>query len=316
MKEREVAPSLGDWIERYLLTLQVERGLSSHTLDAYRRDLSKLVRYLEKVQVTQLADLSTGFILEGFVESLQQSGLSPSSIRRCLAAVRGWYRFVLAELKGSMTLALKIPASPKTWTRLPKILTEAEVARLLDLPPDSRLESHRDAAMIELLYATGLRVSELVSLSMEHVNLEVGYVLATGKRDKQRLVPMGEQARRLVETYCREVRPLLMKGRSSSALFVTRRGTPLTRQGFWKILQARARRAGMAKSLSPHMLRHSFATHLLSHGADLRAVQVMLGHADIATTQIYTHVEPMRLKQVHTRYFPRKARHRHEPPRP
>ena len=181
---------------------------------------------------------------------------------------------------------------------------------LLELPVGQGPEDVRDSAMVELMYAAGLRVSELIALDLSAVNLEVGSVLATGKRDKQRMVPIGEVARRKLEDWCRDVRPVLLKGRTSAALFVTRRGAAMTRQSFWNILRLRARRAGIHKPISPHMLRHSFATHLLEHGADLRAVQMMLGHANIATTQIYTHVERTRLKQVHTECFPRKHRRR------
>jgi integrase/recombinase XerD len=179
---------------------------------------------------------------------------------------------------------------------------------LLDVPAHSTPEDQRDRAMIELLYATGLRVSELVSIETLQVNFEVGYLRVTGKGSKQRIVPMGEPARRLLLTYVESVRPRLLKHRSSRFLFVSRRGTPLTRQAFWKTLRARAQRAGVSKSVFPHMLRHSFATHLLGGGADLRSVQTMLGHADIATTQIYTHVERERLKEVHATFFPRRAR--------
>jgi integrase/recombinase XerD len=182
------------------------------------------------------------------------------------------------------------------------------VRRLLELPTGPEPEAVRDAAMVELLYATGLRVSELVNLEFGHLNLSVGYVLATGKGSKQRVVPLGEVARGKLQRYLEAGRPRLAKGRDCPNVFITRRGKKLTRQGFWKLLKGCARRAGIATRLSPHMLRHSFATHLLEHGADLRAVQAMLGHARISTTQIYTHVERERLKQLHTQFFPRKRR--------
>jgi integrase/recombinase XerD len=178
---------------------------------------------------------------------------------------------------------------------------------LLEVPVQATAEDRRDRVMLELLYATGLRVSELVSLELADVNLQVGYLRVTGKGSKQRIVPMGEPAQRLLLEYVQIVRPQFLKRRPSGVLFVSRRGTSLTRQAFWKSLRARARRAGLNKSVSPHMLRHSFATHLLGGGADLRSVQTMLGHADIATTQIYTHVERERLKEVHARFFPRQA---------
>ncbi len=188
------------------------------------------------------------------------------------------------------------------------MLSEKDVTNLLDLPLQRSAEDLRDATMVELMYATGLRVSELIALEVSHVNREVGYVLATGKRDKQRVVPLGEKANQLLTDYFNQARPKLLKKRSSQCLFPTRRGQSFTRQGFWKMLKARAKRAGIAISISPHMLRHSFATHLLEHGADLRSVQMMLGHVSIATTQIYTHVEQARLKKIHSELFPRKQR--------
>jgi integrase/recombinase XerD len=197
---------------------------------------------------------------------------------------------------------------PRPWLRLPKTLTADEVERLLRSAGGRKPEDARDAAMLELLYATGMRVSELVGLELARLHLDVGYVLVSGKGSKQRIVPMGEPARRRLEAYLDEARPVLLKGRSSASVFVTRRGGALTRQGFWKLLRGRARQARIARRMSPHMLRHSFATHLLDHGADLRSVQAMLGHADITTTQIYTHVERARLKRLHTELFPRKAR--------
>lgn len=293
-------------IENYLMTLRVEGGLASNTLQAYRRDLDKLRGYLccdgTGLTIERLASDVTGFLAY-----LRANQLSASSVARCLAAIRGFLRFVSAE-RGMPTLLSRMPASPKQGMKLPKILGEAEVTRLLELPVGPAPEDLRDSAMVELMYATGLRVSELVGLELSGVNGEVGYVVTTGKRDKQRIVPMGEIARQKVDAYSQQARPQLLKQHLSSAVFVSRRGKALTRQGFWKILGARARRAGISRPISPHMLRHSFATHLLDHGADLRAVQMMLGHATITTTQIYTHVERTRLKQVHAERFPRKKR--------
>jgi integrase/recombinase XerD len=200
--------------------------------------------------------------------------------------------------------------SPRRGTRLPAVLAQHEVTALLEWAGKSGPEDVRDAAMIELLYATGVRVSELVGLRMTDLNLDAGYVLVTGKGSKQRLVPMGEIAKRKIMRYLRSGRAELLKNRESVYVFITRRGRPLTRQGFWKLLRLRAAAAGIPNTISPHMLRHSFATHLLDHGADLRSVQAMLGHANIATTQIYTHVERERLKRLHARFFPRKQRRR------
>ncbi len=290
-------------IERYLTRLRVEGGLSRHTLEAYRRDLSKLQRYLEEAgePVTALTiDRAAGFL-----GLLKRSKLSPASTARCLSAVRGWCRFLVEEqfLEANPVLDL---APARRGQALPKTLSRQEVTALLEHRSGNRLEDGRDRAMLELLYATGLRVSELVKINLADANLDVGYMLVTGKGAKQRIVPMGEIGRRTIQWYLGDVRPKLLRGRASRYLFVTRRGTPLTRQGFWKLLRVRARRAGIASRISPHMLRHSFATHLLEGGADLRSVQAMLGHSAIATTQIYTHVEGERLKRVHTRYFPRR----------
>ncbi len=297
---------LGSLLHDYTTVLRAERGLAANSLDAYRRDLAKFSQYCSRTNLRTPGELTAHAVL-GFLEFLRAQNLSPTSVARCMAAVRGFFRFVCAE-KGLPDVLAQIPRSPKQWLRLPKTLTEAEVTTLLDLSLKKGPEETRDAAMVELLYATGLRVSELIGLDLSHVNLEVGYVLTTGKRDKQRVVPMGEHARKKIERYYQEARPLLLKRHNSSALFVTRRGKPMTRQSFWNLLRVRAVRAGITKRISPHMLRHSFATHLLDHGADLRAVQMMLGHADITTTQIYTHVEQKRLKDAHTKHFPRTQR--------
>lgn len=244
-----------------------------------------------------------------FLRSLHTEGLSSSSTARCLASVRGFYKsFEMGQ--DDTTFVGMLKGTPKQWSQLPKLLSEAEVTRLLNLPIMDNREDPRDAAMVELLYATGLRVSELINLEVAHLNLEVGFLQATGKRDKQRIVPIGDKARELVSKYLQFSRPAFVKRRTSSALFLTRLGRAMSRQCFWKILKDRTARAGITKPISPHMLRHSFATHLLDHGADLRSVQMMLGHASIATTQIYTHVEQSRLKKVHDQFFPRKQRTR------
>jgi len=293
-------------LDHYIMILRAERGLASNTLEGYQRDLRKFKQYCTEENIQDLKALSTK-TLQGFLEFLRRQGLSQASIARCMAAIRGFFRFLNTE-KGLCDILAQMPRSPKQWFKLPKTLSEAEVTNLLELPVSEGPEGLRDGAMIELLYATGMRVSELINVDLAQVNLEVGYVLATGKRDKQRVVPMGEPARMKIERYCQEARPVLLKQNNSSALFITRRGKSMTRQSFWIILRRRALRAGINKRISPHMLRHSFATHLLDHGADLRAVQMMLGHADISTTQIYTHVEQRRLKEAHTAHFPRTKR--------
>jgi integrase/recombinase XerD len=293
-------------VERYLNHVRVEGGLSRNTIDAYRRDLAKFQQYLRKQKVGQLRDVTKDTV-RNFVGSLHALRLSPVSSARCLSAVRGWLRFLHGErLIDDHPAVDVVPA--RRGTRLPKTLSAQEVSALLSVPVQATAEDRRDRVMLELLYATGLRVSELVALELPQVNLEVGYVRVTGKGSKQRIVPMGEPAQRLLLEYLELIRPRLVKRGASRILFLSRRGASLTRQAFWKSLHARARRAGLSKAVSPHMLRHSFATHLLGGGADLRSVQTMLGHADIATTQIYTHVERERLKQVHARFFPRQRR--------
>lgn len=293
-------------MDEYLMMLQVESGCAGNTLAAYRRDLRKLVDFFQQEGVTDLQALTKPLWVQ-FLGSLKTAGLSSSSIARCLAAVRGFYKH-LAMAQGNSVVEGILKGTPKQWVQLPKLLSEAEVTRLLNLPALDQRDDRRDAAMVELLYATGLRVSELVTLELADLNLDVGFLQATGKRDKQRIVPIGQKARDLVAYYIQAIRPQYLKRRITQSLFLTRLRRPFTRQGFWKVLKGRAVRAGINKPLSPHMLRHSFATHLLDHGADLRSVQMMLGHASIATTQIYTHVEHTRLKKIHDSFFPRKQR--------
>ncbi|MDP1770368.1 MAG: site-specific tyrosine recombinase XerD [Nitrospirota bacterium] len=297
---------LAPLVERYLRHLRVEGGLSVNTIEAYRRDLSKFHAYVHRTGAVGLQPL-TPAMLTGFLRSLQEARLSRASSVRCLSAIRGWFRFLVQERMIEDRPAISLPAITR-GVRLPKTLTQQDVTALLDLAAIPTLEDRRDRAMVELLYATGLRVSELVTAEVAQVNLDVGYLRVTGKGSKQRLVPMGEGARQLLQEYVGAARPQLLKQRTSRYLFVSRRGGPLTRQGFWKLLRGRAQRAGITQVISPHMLRHSFATHLLEGGADLRSVQVMLGHANIVTTQIYTHVERGRLKRVHDTCFPRTSR--------
>jgi integrase/recombinase XerD len=298
------APLLDPLVERYLSELRVEGGLATNTLEAYRRDLTKLQLYLRKQGRRMDAAISPQ-IAVGFLSALKQEGLAAASIARAMSALRGWFRFLTREHIVE-TNPLGGLAKTRRPVRLPKTLTMQEVTALLTLPLRSTAEDHRDRAMLELLYASGLRISELIGLSLSQLDLSLGSLRVLGKGSKERIVPMGQAARNAVNDYVEQSRPLLLKGRSARAVFVSRRGTALTRQGCWKLVRQRARRAGIAKAISPHMLRHSFATHLLEGGADLRAVQAMLGHADIATTQIYTQVERSRLKQVHRQHFPRR----------
>jgi integrase/recombinase XerD len=302
------------FIDRYLTDLRIEAGLSLQTVDAYRLDLKKFRSYVGTIGLGHPGE-ATRSTMSGFVGFLGRTRLSPGSTARCLSAVRGFYRYLCKERLVTQNPAGMVK-TPRRWQRLPKTLSQEQVSQLLELPVGTGRrapEDLRDAAMVELLYATGMRVSELVSLKLHQVNLSVGYVVPTGKGTKQRVIPLGDIARRKITAYLEQSQPALMKGGTSAYLFVTRRGRKMTRQGFWKLLRGRARRAGIEQRISPHMLRHSFATHLLERGADLRAVQAMLGHASISTTEIYTHVERERLKQVHAELFPRRRRARPVP---
>lgn len=293
-------------IDRYLTEVRIERGLAHNTLLAYRRDLQTLQVYMVDRRLQLPAEL-TREAFRAFLQYLTRMKLSPASIARHLATLRGLCRFLVKERILAENPILLIE-SPRQWMRLPKTLTQEEVTALLESRIGTKPEHIRDTAMLELLYATGLRVSELVMLKLSHLNLAVGYVLATGKGAKQRVVPIGDAARRTMSVYLEGARQGLIKRRESTYLFVTRRGTNMTRQSFWNVLRRRARQARIMKPISPHMLRHSFATHLLEHGADLRSVQAMLGHSKISTTQIYTHVEHARLTRLHGEFFPRKTR--------
>ena len=292
--------------ERYLSRLRVEGGLSLNTVEAYRRDLRKFHSFLHRTGAAPIGPFKAD-TLTGFLHSMREARLSRASSLRCLSAIRGWLQFLMRERMIEDNPAIGLAPMPH-GVQLPKTLSQKDVTALLDLDAVPTPEDLRDRAMVELLYATGLRVSELVMVEVALVNLDVGYLRVTGKGSKQRLVPMGEGARQLLQQYLVVARPRLLKKRASRYVFVSKRGGPLTRQAFWKLLRLRAQRAGIRQAISPHLLRHSFATHLLEGGADLRSVQVMLGHANIATTQIYTHVERGRLKRVHDQYFPRGTR--------
>lgn len=295
-------------VERYLSQLRVEGGLANNTLESYRRDLLRAQRYWLRHGLS-MSDAVPPSVIRSFLASLKQESLAASSVARMLSALRGWYRFLAHENVLNVNPLRDVVAARRS-VRLPKTLTLQEVTALLEVPVRDRMEDRRDRVMLELLYASGLRVSELVGLTLPQIDLELGCLRVTGKGAKERIVPMGQTARDLLVEYLEQVRPMLLKRRASRHVFVSRRGHKLTRQGCWKLLSLRARRAGIFKPISPHMLRHSFATHLLEGGADLRTVQAMLGHADIATTQIYTHVDRRRLKQVHRQFFPRQLRHR------
>lgn len=281
--------------------LRVEQGLAKNTIESYSRDLGRYFDFLEKRNVTPAA-ASQVDVME-YVASLAGT-LSVRSIARSLSSLKMFYRFLVSEGKVEAN-PTRLLSAPKLPRRLPGVLSAEEVDRLLSKPDSSTQRGVRDKAMLELLYATGLRVSELVNLKMNNVNLEAGYVRTVGKGSKERMVPVGGKALEALKEYLPRGRAGFLKKRFSSHLFPGPRGKPLTRQGFWKIIKRYGLAAGIRKPITPHGLRHSFASHLLERGADLRSVQIMLGHADIATTQIYTHVTRERLKQIHEKHHPR-----------
>jgi integrase/recombinase XerD len=287
--------------DQFINYLRVERGLADNTIRSYTHDLTRFFRFLEHRNVSSLR-VEKDHIIEYI--KLLNTLLSARSIARSLSTLKMFYRFLISEgrIKESPVRLLE---SVKLPSRLPQILTHQEVDLLLAQPDPSTILGMRDRAMLELLYATGLRVSELTGLNLANINLDAGYVRTVGKGAKERIIPMGEKAREALQIYISEGRPGLLKGKNLSRIFVNRRGQPISRQGFWKIIKKYGIMAGIKKKITPHRLRHSFATHLLEGGADLRSVQVMLGHADISTTQIYTQVSRGRLKQVHEKYHPR-----------
>ena len=281
--------------------LAVERGLSGRTVESYVRDLGGFGRYLaasrRDLQKASRQDLVR------YVQIRRAAGLSARSAARLLSALRGFFRHCAAEGIVPEDSSAQL-TSPKTWTALPRVLSPEEIDALLAAPDVTTPRGLRDRAMIETLYASGLRVSELVRLETERTDLEGGTLLVVGKGNKERLVPVGREARKWIGRYLREARPALDRARSEF-LFLTGRGSPMTRQRFWQLIELYARGAGIRSRISPHVLRHSFATHMLERGADLRSVQMLLGHADIATTQIYTHVSRSRLRRVYDDFHPR-----------
>ena len=297
------ASTASNLIDAYLTHLRVERRLADHTLDNYGRDLQRLARFAagRNIPIQKLDRPG----LETLVRGMMNEGLSPRSVARAVAAIRGFYRFIVLAQHIDINPSDDLQA-PRAWPALPKFLSEGDVKRLIDQPDPATLRGLRDRALIELLYATGMRVSELIRIRASDLNLDAGYLTCMGKGSKQRIVPLGAQAATWVTRYIREGRPALLGRKASPWLFVNvRQGRGLSRVGFWKILKAYGRQAGLPGSLSPHVLRHSFATHLLEHGADLRAIQMMLGHADLSTTQIYAHVLEARLRAVYDRFHPR-----------
>lgn len=293
-------------IEKFISYLAVERGLAKNTLTSYKGDLARYVGFLRASGVSGPVDnniygASRDEIL-AYLLDLKARGLAPTTIARALVAIKVFCRFLESEgyISSDPTINLE---SPKIWSKLPEVLTVSEVEELLEQPDISQSLGLRDRAALELLYATGVRVSELIGLRVSDVNLDIGYLRCFGKGGRERIVPLGSQACEIIRQYLVSARGSLVKDASQEWLFVNRFGRQLSRQGFWKIIKRYG--SGMAKRITPHTLRHSFATHLLEGGADLRSVQEMLGHSDISTTQVYTHIDRTRLKEIHRRYHPR-----------
>jgi integrase/recombinase XerD len=295
------SPPAGGILQLFLEYLSVEKGLSPNTRLSYGRDLRKYFLFLKKQKIDGLRAEEDDLVT--FLHHQSRAGLNARSQARLIYSIRAFYRFLVLDGRIKSSPAANL-TSPKMWQNLPKFLTVTEVEALLGRPDPTDLQGLRDKAMLEVLYAAGLRVSELIQLKPQDLNLEEGFLICRGKGGKERIVPLGVSAVCAVKDYLISGRPRLDKN-SSSALFLTRRGGPFTRQGFWKLLREYAGRAGFEAGISPHILRHSFATHLLERGADLRSVQLMLGHSQITTTQIYTHVSHERLRRVYDKFHPR-----------
>ncbi len=294
---------INNYLDLFLNYLAVEKGLSNNTIKAYGNDIISYLDFIEQKNYINISSIRP-LDVAAFVTSLKDSGLSPRSRSRSLSAVRMFHRFLMLE-NYSSTNPTAVIESPKSINKLPIVLSGREVERLLYAAVGSSTNDNRDRAMLELLYATGLRVSELVAVKNRDVNLEAGYLITIGKGNKERLIPIGESARLVLSSYISDTRFRLDRGQNSEYLFLTRLGCRMSRQAFWNIIKKRAKQAGISKNISPHTLRHSFATHLLENGADLRSVQIMLGHSDLTSTQIYTHITRERLKQLHEQYHPR-----------
>jgi integrase/recombinase XerD len=290
-------------LDEFCDALWLEDGLSRNTLDSYRRDLRLFSAWLEKNRSKPLSGAQRADVLDYLAHKFHEKA-KPRSAARLLSSLKRFYQYQLREgrMQADPTLEVESPKLPRS---LPKSLTEEDVERLLGAPDADTAMGLRDKAMLETLYASGLRVSELVSVGTAQVSQDMGVVRVMGKGSKERLVPLGEEALAWIRRYLAEGRPEILDGKRSDALFVTARGAAMTRQAFWQLLRRYAVKSGLRKPISPHTLRHAFATHLLNHGADLRVVQMLLGHADISTTQIYTHVARERLKQLHQRHHPR-----------
>jgi integrase/recombinase XerD len=291
-------------LTKYFNYLLIERGIAQNTLESYGRDLRRFVLFVHGEK--RLANLNevTPEVITEYLVRIRDEGLAANSMNRSLAALRGFYKYLLREkiIKENPLANIELA---KVWMKLPDTVSKDEMTAILAQPGTQTVPAIRNTAMLELLYATGIRVSELINLTMNSLNWQVGFVIVMGKGSKERIVPVGKVAYDCVRRYVDEVRPKLMQKKSTDVLFLNRFGRKFTRQGFWKIVVGYAKQAGLQKKVYPHTFRHSFASHLLEGGADLRTVQVMLGHSDISTTQIYTHITRERLKEVHEKYHPR-----------
>ena len=290
-------------VEDFLNYLSVERGLAVNTINSYRRDLNKYIQYLEGKNISSFAKTKRNNITN-FMHYLKDRGLNSNSISRATVAIKVLYRFLVNEgyLKDDVTSVISLP---KLWKKLPEVLRLEEVERLLHTPNLKTKAGIRDKAAIELMYATGMRVSEVANLKLNDLNLDMSFVKCTGKGQKERIIPLGTYALGALSRYINKVRPHFLKQKEQPCLFLSRLGKKMSRQTFWKTVKISAKKSGIKKEITPHTLRHSFATHLLERGADLRTVQEMLGHSDISTTQIYTHINKERLKQIHKKFHPR-----------
>lgn len=290
-------------LDKYLNYLLIERGAAENTLEAYGRDLHRFLLIVQEKGITDLRHILPETVIDYLVQ-IKDEGLSANSTNRSLAALRGFYKYLLQEKIIEQTPLANIELA-KVWMRLPDTISKEEMNLILAQPGMDTAQAMRNSAMLELLYATGIRVSELIGLTMNSINWQVGFLVVMGKGSKERIVPIGKTAYDCVKHYLEQARPQLMQEKSTDILFLTRRGGKFTRQGFWKIVVGYTKKSGLHKKVHPHTFRHSFASHLLEGGADLRTVQVMLGHADISTTQIYTHITRERLKEIHQKFHPR-----------
>lgn len=295
--------NLDYYIDRYLTHLKVERHLSANTLESYAHNLRRFSEFISRKGVNKAKDVKENHLLE-FLVLLHKEKITSRSVARYLSALRGFFKFLIKEKILDKSPLAHIE-SPARWKKLPKYLTLSQVDELIAQPNQKTNLGLRDHAIIQLMYASGLRISEISSLTMERTNLQQGYVIILGKGSKERVVPIGRVALSALDEYLKDARPALLKGKINDHVFISHKGTNISRKRLWEIIKAAARRTGIKINVTPHMLRHSFATHLLERGADLRSVQTMLGHTDIATTEIYTHITSTHLKEIYRKFHPR-----------